>query len=50
VRSDFRDPEISDITNKTGAIGDLEDSIRMSLPDMEVHVMHENIFNSMHRI
>lgn len=28
----------------------LQESVVASVPDMQVHVMHEDIFNSMHRI
>ncbi len=31
-------------------IAELQDAIIKELPTMDVHVMHENIFNSMHRI
>ena len=39
-----------DITGLNGSISDLEDDLRSNLPGMEVHVMHDNIFTSMHRI
>jgi ACT domain-containing protein len=39
-----------DITGLKGSIKELEDGLKESLPGMEVHLMHENIFNSMHRI
>ena len=39
-----------DITELKGSIKDLEDAVKGSLPGIEVHVMHDNIFNSMHRI
>ena len=39
-----------DITGLRGSIKELEDMLKESLPGMEVHLMHENIFNSMHRI
>ena len=39
-----------DITGLKGSIKDLEEALKESLPGMEVHLMHENIFNSMHRI
>lgn len=32
------------------SISELKDSIKEALPNMEVHVMHEKIFDSMHRI
>lgn len=41
---------IIDITEATRSIEELQDSIRTAVPDMQIHVMHENIFNSMHRI
>ena len=31
-------------------IHQLEEHIKAAVPDMVVHVMHEDIFNSMHRI
>ena len=39
-----------DITGLKGSIKDLEESLKERLPGIEVHLMHENIFNSMHRI
>jgi ACT domain-containing protein len=39
-----------DISALRGSIGDLEAALKECLPDLEIHVMHENIFNSMHRI
>ncbi|MBQ6150938.1 MAG: ACT domain-containing protein [Mogibacterium sp.] len=39
-----------DITGLKNSIQELEDTLMKSLPGMEVHLMHENIFNSMHRI
>ena len=41
---------ILDITAATKGIEELQNSIGEAVPDMQVHVMHENIFNSMHRI
>ena len=41
---------IIDIENATAEIEELQQSISDSVPEMKVHVMHENIFNSMHRI
>ena len=41
---------IIDITNATKQIHELKKAIAERVPDMQVHVMHENIFNSMHRI
>lgn len=39
-----------DITELIGSVQVLEKDIKKELPEMEVHVMHENIFDSMHRI
>ena len=39
-----------DITSMEGNIPGLEKSLKDRLPGMEIHVMHENIFNSMHSI
>ena len=39
-----------DITGLKGSIKELENALKENLPGMEVHLMHENIFNSMHRI
>lgn len=39
-----------DISEIKGSIQDLENDIKAHLPGIEVHVMHENIFNSMHTI
>ena len=41
---------IIDITKATMQIDQLQKSIEDQVPTMQVHVMHENIFNSMHRI
>lgn len=41
---------IIDITEATMQIDQLQKSIEAEVPAMQVHVMHENIFNSMHRI
>ena len=41
---------IIDIENATAEIEELQQAISDSVPEMKVHVMHENIFNSMHRI
>lgn len=41
---------IIDITQATMQIEQLQKSIEEKVPGMQVHVMHENIFNSMHRI
>ncbi len=39
-----------DIANMKGDIQGLEAALKGSLPGMEIHVMHENIFSSMHSI
>lgn len=39
-----------DITGINCSIKELEDAIKEHLPGIEVHVMHENIFDSMHSI
>ena len=39
-----------DIAGLKLSIKELEDTLKERLPGMEVHLMHENIFNSMHRI
>ena len=39
--------DISKISCKLDA---LKEAIQKSVPDMVIHVMHEDIFNSMHRI
>lgn len=39
-----------DITEIKDSIKSLENAIKSQLPGIEVHVMHENIFNSMHNI
>lgn len=39
-----------DITTMEGNIHTLEGDLKDRLPGMEIHVMHENIFNSMHSI
>lgn len=41
---------IIDITRATKQIDQLQKAIEEKVPAMQVHVMHENIFNSMHRI
>lgn len=41
---------IIDITDATMQIEEIQKSISERVPGMQVHVMHENIFNSMHRI
>ncbi len=39
-----------DITGLKCSLKELEDGLKENLPGMEVHLMHENIFDSMHRI
>ncbi len=39
-----------DITDMSCEIDTLKKNIAQSVPDMQIHVMHEDIFNSMHRI
>lgn len=41
---------IIDIDNMTCELSEIEQDIKNAVPDMVVHVMHEDIFNSMHRI
>jgi ACT domain-containing protein len=39
-----------DISQMNTDLAGLTDALEAKVPDMKVHVMHENIFNSMHRI
>lgn len=39
-----------DIENMTCSLEELKNNILEIVPSMTVHVMHEDIFNSMHRI
>ncbi len=41
---------IIDISQMTCEIEGLQKDLAAAVPDMVVHVMHEDIFNSMHRI
>ena len=41
---------IIDIDKMTCDIPSIEKQVRTAVPEMVVHVMHEDIFNSMHRI
>ena len=41
---------VTDISAMTCEIETLHQDIKTAVPDMVVHVMHEDIFNSMHRI
>ena len=39
-----------DIAESSSSISELEYTIKAAVPDMIVHVMHEDIFGAMHRI
>ena len=39
-----------DISSMDGSIHELEEDLKNRLPGMEIHVMHENIFDAMHSI
>lgn len=39
-----------DIDKLNRSLDELNDTIKSAVPEMTVHVMHEDIFNSMHRI
>ncbi len=39
-----------DISKMNRSLEELKSSIQTTVPTMTVHVMHEDIFNSMHRI
>ena len=39
-----------DITEMKCEIPELQEQLRANVSDMKIHVMHEDIFNSMHRI
>ena len=39
-----------DIASMDGSIHGLEEDLKKRLPGMEIHVMHENIFDAMHSI
>ncbi len=41
---------VIEISKLTCQLDELEASLKASVPDMVIHVMHEDIFNSMHRI
>ena len=41
---------VIDISAMKCEIIDLKKDIEARVPDMQIHVMHEDIFNSMHRI
>ena len=39
-----------DIDKLNRSLEDMKNTIEAAVPEMKVHVMHEDIFNSMHRI
>ena len=39
-----------DIDKLNRSLDEMKETIQAAVPDMTVHVMHEDIFNSMHRI
>ena len=41
---------VVDISKMDAGIDGLDSKLKAAVPDMVVHVMHEDIFNSMHRI
>lgn len=41
---------VIEITNINCELQTVEKNIKSQVPDMQVHVMHEDIFQSMHRI
>ncbi|MBQ9961292.1 MAG: ACT domain-containing protein [Firmicutes bacterium] len=41
---------VIDISKISCELDALKEAIQRSVPDMVIHVMHEDIFNSMHRI
>lgn len=41
---------VVDISKVKDGVEGLDSKIKSEVPDMVVHVMHEDIFNSMHRI
>lgn len=41
---------IVDMENSTHTVDEIRQDIEKKVPAMQVHVMHEDIFNSMHRI
>jgi ACT domain-containing protein len=41
---------VVDVMDDSEDIKNIEESIIKAVPEMVVHVMHEDIFNSMHRI
>ena len=47
---DLVDHDTVDITNLNISLDQLQENLKKNVSDMEIHVMHEDIFNSMHRI
>ena len=41
---------VIDVTHMKGSLDDLETAVQEALPDMKIHLMHENIFKAMHTI
>ena len=41
---------VIDISRLSCQFEELDNALKESVPDMVIHLMHENIFNSMHRI
>ncbi|MBR5516910.1 MAG: ACT domain-containing protein [Firmicutes bacterium] len=41
---------VIDISKLACELDELADKVQESVPEMQIHVMHEDIFNSMHRI
>ena len=41
---------VVDISKVNDGVEGLDSKLKSEVPDMVVHVMHEDIFNSMHRI
>lgn len=41
---------VVDVSNLKSTLDELQRRIEKDLPDMEIHLMHENIFNAMHTI
>ena len=39
-----------DISKMNRELDELKENLKGNVPDMTIHVMHEDIFNSMHRI
>ena len=41
---------VIDISNLSCELHELAEKVQAAVPEMQIHVMHEDIFNSMHRI